>query len=106
MKKMMMHSNLNLTFVFALTASFALGLVLGAFYFLGLWRTVKKMAASEHPVRLMVGSFAVRMIIVLTAFYFIMGGQWERLTAALIGFVAMKMLLTRRLGVKGTAEIT
>jgi len=85
-----------------LSLAFVAGLALGVFYFTGLWQTVKKMPSSEHPLRLIIGSFALRMIIVLTAFYFIMGGHWERLAMALIGFIFIKVVLTRRFGIKKT----
>jgi len=87
---------INITILFL---AFVAGLTLGTFYFAGLWQTVKKMPSSEHPVRLMLTSFVIRVVIVLTAFYFIMGGQWERLIVALIGFVIMKTFLTRKIGV-------
>lgn len=83
-----------------LSLAFAAGLALGVFYFTGLWQTVKKLPSSEHPLRLIAGSFALRMIIVLAAFYFIMGSQWERLAAALTGFIVMKIILTKKLGIK------
>ncbi|MBN1474196.1 MAG: ATP synthase subunit I [Syntrophaceae bacterium] len=85
-----------------LSLAFVAGLALGVFYFAGLWQTVKKMPSSEHQLRLIIGSFALRMIIVLTAFYFIMGSQWERLAAALTGFIVMKIILTKKLGIKKT----
>jgi len=86
-----------------LSLAFVAGVALGVFYFTGLWQTVKKMPSSEHPLRLIIGSFTLRMIIVLTAFYFIMGSQWERLAAALTGFVLMKIILTKKLGIKKAA---
>jgi F1F0 ATPase subunit 2 len=79
------------------------GLALGALYFTGLWQTVKRMPTSERPLRLMLGSFALRLIVLLTAFFFIMGGHWERLAAAMIGFVTIKIFLTRKLGIKKAA---
>jgi F1F0 ATPase subunit 2 len=85
-----------------LSLAFVAGLALGVFYFTGLWQTVKKMPSSEHPLRLIIGSFALRMIIVLTAFYFIMGGHWERLAMGLLGFIFIKVVLTRRFGINKT----
>lgn len=96
-------SELNPLTIFILMGSFAAGLALGAVYFTGLWQTVKKMPSSERPLLLMLASFALRLIILLTAFYFIMGGHWERLTAAMIGFVTMKIFLTKKLGIKKAA---
>jgi F1F0 ATPase subunit 2 len=94
----MMNNELNIITVALLSGAFAAGLVLGAFYFIALWRTVKKLPDTSSPLRLMLGSFFLRMAVVLPGFYFVMGGQWERLAMALIGFILMRMILTRRLG--------
>jgi F1F0 ATPase subunit 2 len=94
----MMNNELNIITVALLSGAFAAGLVLGAFYFIALWRTVKKLPDTSSPLRLMLGSFFLRMGVVLPGFYFVMGGQWERLAMALIGFILMRMILTRRLG--------
>jgi len=98
-----MISDLDSVTVLVLFGSFAAGLALGVLYFTGLWQTVKKMPSSERPLLLMLGSFALRALILLAAFYFIMGGHWERLTAAMIGFVAMKIFFTKKLGIKKAA---
>jgi F1F0 ATPase subunit 2 len=95
---MMMINELNVITIFILFLAFAAGLVLGAFYFIALWRTVKRLPDTPRPLRLMLGSFALRMAVVLPGFYFVMGGKWERLATALIGFILMRMILTRRLG--------
>jgi F1F0 ATPase subunit 2 len=94
----MMNNELNIITVALLSGAFAAGLVLGAFYFVALWRTVKKLPDTHSPLRLVLGSFFLRMAVVLPGFYFVMGGQWERLAMALIGFILMRMILTRRLG--------
>jgi F1F0 ATPase subunit 2 len=94
----MMMNELNMITVVILCLAFTAGLVLGAFYFIALWRTVKSLPETPHPVRLMLGSFALRMAVALAGFYFIMGGHWERLALALMGFIFMKVILTRRFG--------
>jgi F1F0 ATPase subunit 2 len=71
-------------------------LVLGAFYFIALWRTVRKLPDTPRPLRLMLGSFVVRIAVVLPGFYFVMSGHWERLVMALIGFIVARKVLTRR----------
>jgi F1F0 ATPase subunit 2 len=92
-------NELNMITVVILCLAFTAGLALGAFYFIALWRTVKRLPETPHPVRLILGSFAVRMVVVLSGFYFVMSGHWERLAMALTGFIFMKVILTRRLGV-------
>ena len=82
-----------------LSAAFVAGLFLGAFYFIALWRTVKRLPDAPSPLRLMLGSFFVRMAVLLPGFYFVIsGGHWGRLIMALIGFVLMRKLLTRHFG--------
>ena len=94
-----MMNELNMITVVILFLAFTAGLVLGAFYFVTLWRTVKRLPETRHPVRLMLGSFALRMAVVLAGFYFVMSGHWERLAMALMGFIFMKVILTRRFGI-------
>ena len=93
-----MNNELNMITVALLFGAFAAGLVLGAFYFITLWRTVRKLPDTQRPARLILGSLVVRMVVVLPGFYFVMSGHWERLIVALIGFILMRKLLTRHLG--------
>jgi F1F0 ATPase subunit 2 len=78
--------------------SFFTGLGLGGVYFAGLWETVRKLPDVEKPVRRIALSYALRMTLVLSGFYFVMQGEWERLAAAMVGFLLMRGLLLRRLG--------
>jgi len=93
-----MNNELNMITVALLSGAFAAGLVLGAFYFIALWRTVRKIPDTQSPARLILGSLVVRMAVVLPGFYFVMSGHWERLVMALIGFILARKLLTRRFG--------
>ena len=93
-----MNNELNIVTIALLSGAFAAGLVLGAFYFIALWRTVRKLSDAPRPLRLMLGSFVARIAVVLPGFYFVMSGHWERLVMALIGFILMRKLLTRRYG--------
>jgi F1F0 ATPase subunit 2 len=84
---------------------FAAGLALGAFYFISLWQTVQKLGQTENRMRLLIISYVLRLAVVLTAFYFMMqGGHWERLAAAMIGFLAMRKILTNRFGPQKAME--
>jgi F1F0 ATPase subunit 2 len=80
-----------------LVFAFLGGAGLGSFYFIGLWWTVQKLPSSKSPALLSLGSFVVRTAVVLTGFYFIMGGQWERLLACLAGFMTARVVLIRGL---------
>ena len=76
-----------------LLAAFA-GLLLGAVFFGGLWWTVQKGVASHHPALWFFGSFIARMSIVLAGFYFVGGGQWQRLLSCLMGFLIARFIVT------------
>ena len=71
----------------------AVGLVLGAVFFGGLWWTVRKGVSSPRPALWFLGSMLLRMGIVLAGFYFVGGGQWQRLLACLLGFVIARFLV-------------
>jgi F1F0 ATPase subunit 2 len=71
----------------------AVGLVLGAVFFGGLWWTVRKGVSSPRPALWFLGSMLLRMGIVLAGFYFVGGGQWQRLLVCLLGFVIARFLV-------------
>jgi len=93
-----MMNELNVITIVILSLAFAAGLALGAFYCIALWRTVKRLPDTPRPLRLMMGSFLLRMAVVLSGFYFVMGGEWQRLATALMGFILMRMILTHYIG--------
>jgi len=70
------------------------GLFLGALFFGGLWWTVNRGVASPYPALWFLGSFLVRMSIVLAGFYFVSGGRWESLLPCLLGFVMARSIVT------------
>ncbi len=74
------------------------GGILGLVYFGGLWLTVSAMQRVRSPALLFVGSFVLRMSLAVAGFWLVMAGQWERAAACLAGFVAVRIVLTRRLG--------
>ena len=72
------------------------GFVLGAVFFGGLWWTVRKGVASRNPAVWFVGSLIVRMSLVLTGFYLMIGhGHWPRLLCCLLGFVIARVIVMR-----------
>ena len=81
---------------------FIAGIGLGLLYFGGLWLTVRALSTVRRPGLLTLGSFAGRMAVTLVSFYLIMGGHWERLLAALLGFLLTRGMLVRRWGRKGS----
>ena len=71
----------------------AAGLCLGAIFFGGLWWTVRKGLSSPRPAPLFLGSLLLRMSVVLAGFYFVGGGQWQRLVGCLVGFVIARFVV-------------
>lgn len=83
---------------FMLALSFAAGTILGTFYFLGLWLTLKRLPYSRKPVFLTLGSFFGRTGVSLLGFYLVVrGGHLERLLACFLGFMLMRFVTVRRL---------
>ena len=72
----------------------AVGLLLGAIFFGGLWWTVRKGLSSRQPALWFFGSMLLRMGIALAGFYFVGRGDWRRLLACLLGFVVARFVVT------------
>jgi len=71
------------------------GGLLGAVFFGGLWWTVRKGVSSPRPAVWFFASMLLRMGIAVGGFYFVAGGQWERLLACLVGFILARLIVTR-----------
>ena len=83
--------NEPLSLAFALVA----GILLGAFFFGGLWWTVHQGISSKRVALWFLGSVLLRTCIVLLGFYFVSGGNWKRLLAVLLGFIIARFIVTR-----------
>ncbi len=92
-----------MTLVSGLILSLLMGFLLGLFFFGSLWITVRQLPTTQQPVRLVLGSLLGRLAIALLGFYLIMDGQWQRVLAALIGFVIARRVLVRRFQPRLTA---
>ncbi|MBN2409332.1 MAG: ATP synthase subunit I [Candidatus Aminicenantes bacterium] len=74
------------------------GGALGFIYFGGLWWTVKKLPRSRRPHLLTLASLFVRSGFVLVGLFLVArGGRWESIVAALLGMIAVRWALIRRL---------
>jgi F1F0 ATPase subunit 2 len=80
-----------------LTLALALlvGAVLGAFFFCGLWWTVKKGLASETPALWFLGSLMLRCGLTVAGFYFVAHGEWSRFLACLVGFLTARVIVVK-----------
>ena len=83
-----------------LAASFIAGGLIGAFYFGGLWLTVKRIPTSNNPHLLLLGSFFLRLAATLTAFYALVPWGWQALAVALLGLLISRQALIRIKGRK------
>ncbi len=81
-----------------LAGALGLGVAIGLFYFGGLWWTVRRMPTARRPELWILVGFYARAGLGLTAIFFASGGRWDGLMACVIGFMAARMLLTRRIG--------
>ena len=57
--------------------AFVMGVLLGTFFYGGLWWTIQKGVSSKQPALLFTGSLVVRTLIALAGFYFVSRGDWR-----------------------------
>jgi F1F0 ATPase subunit 2 len=79
-----------------LVLALVLGAALGVFYFGGLWYTVLRLPDTRNPALLTFLSYLGRMAVVLAGFYLLSGGNWQRLVASLVGFLAARQAMIHR----------
>ena len=71
------------------------GLLLGAFFFGGLWWTVRKGVKSERVVLWFFGSMLLRTGVIMLGFYLLLGDSWQRMLAGLFGFFIARLIVIR-----------
>ncbi len=76
--------------------AFAAGFLIGSFYFLSLWWTVRRLPKARFPGVWTLGSYLIRGAASMAGFYLVMSGCWERLLISLLGFILMRSILVRR----------
>jgi F1F0 ATPase subunit 2 len=79
----------------SLAPALAMGVLLGAIFFGGLWWTVRRSFSSKQPALWFFGSLLLRTSIALAGFYFIARGHWESLLVCLLAFVMARVIVTR-----------
>jgi F1F0 ATPase subunit 2 len=77
----------------SLASSLLVGVSLGAFFFGGLWWTVRKGVSSQRPALWFFGSLLLRMSITLVGFYFVGRENWERWLLCLLGFILARFVV-------------
>ena len=81
--------------VLILALAMAAGFVLGAFFFGGLWWTVKRGISSQRPALWFLGSMLLRTSTTLAGFYFVGRDNWKRWLLCLLGFVLARLVVHR-----------
>lgn len=71
------------------------GGALGAFFFGGLWWTVRKGLIARNPALWVFASVLLRTGVTLAGFYWVAGADWQRLLACLVGFVMARQITMR-----------
>jgi len=88
-------NSLSLILILYLSLSLLSGLLLGAFFFGGLWWTVGKATVSPQPALWIFCSMMARTVIALAGFYFVSSDHWERLLACMVGFTVSRYAVMR-----------
>ena len=83
--------NETTTIILTLTS----GLLLGTFFFGGLWWTTKWALRSKSPAIWFMASLFIRLGITITGFYLISRGLWERVLICLLGFIIARIIMIR-----------
>ena len=84
----------TLALVFALILPLLAGVLLGMFFFGGLWWTIRRGVSSKQPAVLFFFSLLLRTGIALAGFYFVARGDWRRVLTCLLGFILARILVT------------
>ncbi len=81
------------------------GAALGAFFFGGLWWTVRTVGSRRSPLWL-AGGLVLRMAVTLLGFHAVGAGHWQRLLACLAGFIVARSIALRVAGPAGATRPT
>ncbi len=78
-----------------LILTFIAGLLLGGFFFGGLWWTTRKGLLSRSPAPWFMGSLIIRLGVTIMIFYVVCRNHWERMLICLAGFIIARMIVMR-----------
>ncbi len=83
------------------------GMAAGVFFYGGLWFTVDRLAASRYRALLLIASFGIRTLVVLSGFLLLIEERWDYALLCLIGFTVgrlavMKVAVSRPMRTKCT----
>lgn len=76
------------------------GAILGLIYYGGLWWTVRRLQTTQQTGLLFAASFVIRTVAVIAGFLLVSRGDWLLIVVALVPFIVVRLILTRRWGPK------
>jgi|GEM_PF-1742107 len=82
----------------ALALAFVLGGAAGAGYLALLWLAVRQLKDARRPVPALLSGMVCRIALLLAAFWLLTAGDPLGLAAALAGFLALRIVVTRVIG--------
>lgn len=71
------------------------GVLLGLFFYGGLWWTIRKSFSSTQPAGWLFGSFFLRTFVTVGGFYVVLKGGWQCLAVCLVGFLIARTLVVQ-----------
>jgi F1F0 ATPase subunit 2 len=71
------------------------GVLLGTFFFAGLWWTVHRGSYATYPAVWFFSSFLLRTVITIFGIYLLTDGQLAKLSACLLGFIGARIVIIR-----------
>ena len=87
----------------SVSAAALAGMLLGVFFFGGLWWTVRRALTSTQAALWFSGSFLARTAVAMTGFYFAAQGDWRRMAACVAGFLSARLCMIRFTRLKADA---
>jgi len=84
--------------ILTMLAVLCAGLFLGGFFFGGLLWTVERGLRSKQPALWFLGSWLIRITVILGSFYLLSAGQWHRMLICVSGFFIARIMVTRYTG--------
>lgn len=85
--------------VFRLILTLLGGVLLGAFFFGGLWWTINRSLVSAQPAVLILSSFLLRTMATVFGFYIALHGGWHGLAVCVVGFLVSRLVVTRLIAI-------
>ena len=82
-----------MTDLFGILSALLVGLLLGVFFFVGLWWTVQQGLTAKRPAVLFLSSLLVRTGVTVLGFYAIAGDNYLHLLVCLSGFILARFMV-------------